>query len=195
MGGAAIARVLTGAVNPSGHLPVTFPRSLGQLPHPGDPQPGDVNYSEGATVGYKWFDTHGHTPLFTFGHGLSYTDFNYGNLSVTRAGDGLVATFTVTNSGDVAGADAAQVYVSGDGWEAPRRLGGFAKVELQPGETQLVSVAVDPRLLAMWSVEENGWVREAGSFQVSVAESSREIVETVSIDLPSGYLSPQWRPQ
>ncbi len=195
MGGAAIAGVLTGAVNPSGHLPVTIPRSLDQLPHPEDPQPGDVNYTEGATVGYKWFDAQGHDPLFAFGHGMSYTEFDYGNLSVTRAGDGLVATFTVTNSGDVAGADAAQVYVSGDGWEAPKRLGGFAKVALDPGETQLVSVAVDPRLLAMWSVEEDGWVREAGSYQASIGESSREIVETVSIDLPASYLSPQWRPQ
>jgi beta-glucosidase len=195
MGGAAIARVLTGAVNPSGHLPVTIPRSLEQLPHPGDPQPGDVNYTEGATVGYKWFDAQGHEPLFPFGHGLSYTEFTYGNLSATRAGDGLVATFTVTNTGDRAGADAAQVYVSGEGWEAPKRLGGFAKVELEPGETQLVSVAVDPRLLSMWSVEENGWVRAAGSYQVSVGESSREIVETTSIALPEGYLSPPWRPQ
>ncbi|HSG55456.1 MAG TPA: glycoside hydrolase family 3 protein, partial [Paracoccaceae bacterium] len=75
MGGAAIARVLTGVVNPSGHLPVTFPRSLDQLPHPGDPQPGDVVYSEGATVGYKWFDANGLEPLFPFGHGLGYTSF------------------------------------------------------------------------------------------------------------------------
>ncbi len=195
MGGAAIARVLTGAVNPSGHLPVTIPRSLAQLPHPGDPQPGDVNYTEGAAVGYKWFDAQGHDPLFPFGHGLSYTGFEYGNLTVTRAGDGLVATFTVTNSGEVAGADAAQVYVSGEGWEAPRRLGGFAKVELEPGETQLVSVALDPRLLAVWSTRENGWVRQSGSYQVSIGENSREIVETASIDLPASYLSAQWRPQ
>jgi beta-glucosidase len=74
-------------------------------------------------------------------------------------------------------------------------LGGFAKVELGAGETQLISLAVDPRLLAMWSLEKNGWVRDAGSYQVSIGESSREIVETVSIDLPSSYLSPQWRPQ
>ncbi len=195
MGGAAIANVLTGTVNPSGHLPATFPRSLEQLPHPGAPQPGDVNYTEGATVGYKWFDAQGLEPLFPFGHGLSYTEFDYGDLSVSRAGEGLVATFRVTNSGDVAGADAAQVYVSGAGWEAPRRLGGFAKVNLAPGETKLVSVAIDPRLLTIWDMENPGWSRAEGSYTVTVAESSRDLAGSVEITLPASHLSPQWRPQ
>jgi beta-glucosidase len=75
MGGAAIARVLTGAVNPSGHLPVTFPASLDQLPHPEDPREGTTTYDEGVLTGYKWFDAKGHEPLFAFGHGLSYTGF------------------------------------------------------------------------------------------------------------------------
>lgn len=195
MGGAAIANVLTGAVNPSGHLPATFPRSLEQLPFPGAPRQGDVDYTEGAAVGYKWFDTQGLEPLFPFGHGLSYTEFEYGDLSVTRAGEGLVATFTVTNSGDVAGADAAQVYVSGGGWEAPRRLGGFTKVSLEAGETQLVSVAVDPRLLAMWDMENPGWSRAAGTYRVSIAESASDEAGSVEITLPASHLSPQWRPQ
>ncbi len=195
MGGAAIARVLTGAVNPSGHLPATFPRSLDQLPQPGDPQPGDVVYSEGATVGYKWFDRQGLEPLFPFGHGLSYTLFSYGGLSVSRAGEGLVATFTVTNTGSRAGADAAQVYVSGEGWEAPQRLGGFAKVMLQPGESRQVSVAVDPRLLAVWDMENPGWSRAAGTYRVSIAYDSRTPVQSVEVALPASHLSPQWRPQ
>ncbi|GAA0272338.1 beta-glucosidase [Alteraurantiacibacter aestuarii] len=194
MGGAAIANILTGAVNPSGHLPATFPRSLDQLPHPDAPHAGDVVYSEGAAVGYKWFDREGLEPLFPFGHGLSYTDFEYGNLTVTRAGEGLVATFSITNSGDVAGADAAQVYVSGDGWEAPQRLGGYAKIRLDPGETQLVSVAVDPRLLAMWDNANPGWSRAAGTYRVSVGESSRDIAASTQIALPASHLSPQWRP-
>ncbi len=194
MGGAAIANVLTGAVNPSGHLPATFARSLDQLPHPEDPQPGDVVYTEGATVGYKWFDREGLEPLFPFGHGLSYTEFDYSDLSLSRAGDGIVATFRVTNSGDVAGADAAQVYVSGEGWEAPRRLGGFAKLSLDAGESRLVSVAVDPRLLAMWDTDNPGWNRAAGSYTVSVAESSRDIAESAQITLPARHLPPEWRP-
>lgn len=195
MGGAAIARVLTGQVNPSGHLPATFPRSLEQLPHPGDPQPGDVVYSEGATVGYKWFDREGHDPLFPFGHGLSYTRFSYGGLAVSRAGEGLVATFTVSNTGPVAGADAAQVYVSGAGWEAPQRLGGFAKVPLQPGESRRVSVAIDPRLLAVWDMANPGWSRAAGSYRVTLAEDSRQPLASVDLALPASHLSPQWRPQ
>ncbi len=195
MGGAAIANILTGAVNPSGHLPATFPRSVEQLPHPAVPQAGDVLYSEGATVGYKWFDAQGLEPLFPFGHGLSFTEFEYGNLSVIRAGEGLVATFTVTNSGDVAGADAAQVYVSGEGWEAPRRLGGFTKVFLAPGETQLVNVAVEPRLLAMWDTDNPGWRRAEGSYTVTIAESSRDLAASVEITLPANHLPPQWRPQ
>lgn len=195
MGGAAIARVLTGAVNPSGHLPATFLRSLEQLPRQGDPQPGDVVYSEGATVGYKWFDRQGLEPLFPFGHGLSYTSFTYGGLSVSRAGEGLVATFTVTNTGERAGADAAQVYVAGAGWEAPQRLGGFAKVLLQPSESRRLSVAVDPRLLAVWDTGNPGWSRAAGTYRVSVSHDSRNHAQSVTIDLPGSHLSPQWRPQ
>lgn len=195
MGGAAIGRVLTGAVNPSGHLPATFPRSLSQLPHPGDPQPGDVGYSEGATVGYKWFDAHGLEPLFPFGHGLSYTSFAYGNLSVSRAGEGLVATITITNTGQRAGADAAQVYVSGQGWEGPQRLGGFAKVALQPGESRQLSVALDPRLLAVWDMAEPGWSRAAGTYRVTVSHDSRNHAQSVAIALPASHLTPQWRPR
>lgn len=193
-GGAAIARVLTGAVNPSGHLPVTFPRSLAQLPHPGDPQPGDVVYAEGAAVGYKWFDAQGHDPLFPFGHGLSYTSFGLSGLTVEPLGEGLVARFTLTNTGPRAGADVAQIYVSGTGWEAPRRLGGFAKVSLQPGETRAVEVAVDPRLLAVWDAANPGWHRAAGTYTVSVGENARAMADSVEITLPASHLPPTWKP-
>lgn len=194
-GGAAIARVLTGAVNPSGHLPVTFPRSLSQLPQPGDPQPGDVVYTEGAAVGYKWFDAHGHDPLFPFGHGLSYTSFGMSGLTVEPRGHGVVARFTLTNTGPREGADVAQIYVSGDGWEAPRRLGGFAKANLQPGETRELEVTVDPRLLAVWDSANPGWRRAAGTYTVSLGENSRAMADSVEITLPASHLPPTWKPE
>ncbi len=193
-GGEAIARVLTGEVNPSGHLPVTFPKSLDQLPFPGEPRRGDVVYDEGAAVGYKWFDLKGHEPLFPFGHGLSYTRFAFGHLAATRDGDGLVAMVEVTNTGDRPGAEVVQVYVGGPGWEAPRRLGGFAKVELAPGERRRIEISIDPRLLATWFTGRPGWTRPAGAYTVSVGHSSRELVETVMVELPPSHLAPGWKP-
>jgi beta-glucosidase len=197
MGGAAIANVLTGKVNPSGHLPMTFPRSLDQLPYPGEPRKKEATYIEGATVGYKWFDARGFSPQFPFGHGLSYTRFAYSGLAVTRTDAGVVATVTVTNTGERAGADAVQVYVSppaGAGWEAPKRLAGFAKVMLWPGHSTRVSVSVDPRLLAVWDAKAPGWSRAGGSYTFSAAHSSRDLGKGVSIQLPAERLTPQWRP-
>ena len=194
-GGEAIARVLAGKVNPSGHLPATFPVSLDQLPWPGEPRRGDLVYAEGAAVGYKWFDARGHEPLFPFGHGLAYTTFALGHLSVAREGDGLVAMLNVTNTGARAGADVVQIYVAGRGWEAPRRLGGFAKVFLRPGETKRVEIHVDPRLLGIWFEGRPGWTHAAGAYQVSVGHSSRDLAETVTIELPASFLPPDWRPE
>jgi beta-glucosidase len=197
MGGAAIANLLTGKVNPSGHLPMTFPRSLDQLPYPGEPRRNEATYSEGATVGYKWFDAKRLSPQFPFGHGLSYTSFAYSGLAVTRTDAGVVATVTVTNTGERAGADAVQLYVSppaGAGWEAPRRLAGFAKVTLWPGHSTRVSMSVDPRLLAVWDAKAPGWSRAPGGYTFSAAHSSRDLGHGVGIQLPAARLSPQWRP-
>jgi beta-glucosidase len=197
MGGAAIARVLVGKVNPSGHLPMTFPRSLDQLPYPGEPRKKEATYSEGATVGYKWFDAKGLQPLFPFGHGLSYTTFAYSDLAVTQTDKGVVATVTATNTGERAGADAVQLYDSpppGAGWEAPKRLAGFAKVTLWPGHSTRVGMTVDPRLLAIWDSRTPGWSRAAGAYTFSAGHSSRELGKGVDIELPAERLSPQWRP-
>lgn len=194
MGGAAIARVLTGAVDPSGHLPVTFPRSVDQLPHPGEPRTGDLVYSEGAAVGYKWFDAQDHEPLFPFGHGLSYTRFAFDGLDVSRDGDGLVVHADVRNTGVRAGSDVVQVYVSGEDWDAPRRLGGFARVELAPGETRRVHIPIDPRLLAVWDSARPGWTRAAGTYTVTIGHSSRELAASQAVELPSAHLPPEWRP-
>ncbi|OYW44007.1 MAG: glycosyl hydrolase [Sphingomonadales bacterium 32-68-7] len=193
-GGEAIARVLTGAVNPSGHLPATFPKSLDQLPWPGEPRRGDVAYTEGAAVGYKWFDAQRLEPLFPFGHGLSYTTFRHDHLAVAREGDGLFAMVEVTNTGTRAGADVVQVYVSGRGWEAPRRLGGFAKVALEPGERKRIEIHIDPRLLGVWFEGRPGWTHPAGAYTVSVGHSSRDLGESVIVELPASYLAPEWRP-
>ena len=195
MGGSAIARVLSGTVNPSGHLPATFPRSLRQLPYPGEPRRGEIVYSEGAAVGYKWFDKQRHDPLFAFGHGLSYTTFELDHLAVAREGEGLVAMVGVTNIGRRRGADVVQVYVSGRGWEAPRRLGGFAKVELEPDERQVVEVHIDPRLLAEWYADRPGWTHAAGAYTVTVGHSSRDLGESLMIELPPMYLPPSWKPE
>ena len=197
MGGAAIARVLTGAVNPSGHLPMTFPRSLDQYPWPGEPRKKEATYTEGATVGYKWFDREGLEPQFPFGHGLSYTSFEFGSPTVARSGEGLVATVDVINTGDRAGSDVVQLYVSppdGTSWQAPKRLGGYAKVTLEPGETTRVGIAVDPRLLAVWDTDKPGWSRAAGTYTVTAAHSSREPAGAAQSQLPANHLPPEWQP-
>ncbi len=184
-GGEAIANLLTGKANPSGHLPATFPMSLSQLPHPDVPKAGDVHYTEGATVGYKWYDAKGLTPRYAFGHGLSYTSFKHSGLSVRQAGDGLTASVTVENTGSRAGADVVQLYVEGAGWEAPRRLGGFKRVMLAPGERKTLEIAIDPRLLAVWR---DGWHIAGGTYRVVAAQSSRQLGEGVSVTLAESHL-------
>ena len=195
MGGAAIAEMLTGKVNPSGRLPMTFPKTLDQLPWPGEPRHKEATYTEGATVGYKWFDAKGEQPQFAFGHGLSYTTFAYGKLQVRRAGEGLVASVRVTNTGERAGGEAVQVYVSGRGWEAPRRLGGFSKVVLWPGHSTTVNIPIDPRLLAVWDTAKRGWARAAGLYTVTVGHSSRDFASSVRLRLPVSHLPPGWKPE
>jgi beta-glucosidase len=183
-GGEAIASVLTGAVDASGRLPVTFPAALDQLPRPvldGDPNKPDdlfaVDYTiEGAAVGYKWFDKKGRQPLFAFGHGLSYTTFAYDKLKAEAKGGVLTVSFDVRNTGQRTGKAVPQVYVSpkAGGWEAPQRLAGFKKVELAPGATTRVTLSVDPRLLATWNDKAHGWSVAAGDYVVKLGASSRD---------------------
>ncbi|KQZ02773.1 beta-glucosidase [Caulobacter sp. Root1455] len=203
-GGEAIARVLTGEVNPSGRLPITFPRSADQLPRPvidGDHSKPelmvDANYDiEGAAVGYKWFDKKGHQPLFAFGHGLSYSTFGYSDLKTSAAGDTLTVSFKVTNTGKTAGKDVPQVYVGPkgapldgrSGWEAPRRLGGFKKVELAPGASTTVAVTVDPRLLATFDSKAKAWTIAAGAYEVSLGASSRDLRAKAEVTLAAKTL-------
>lgn len=192
-GGEAIGRVLFGEVNPSGHLPATFPAAESQLPRPvldGYPEVKDaritVNYSEGAAVGYKWFDLKGHKPLFPFGFGLSYSEFSLGDLKATVK-DGLVsASFSVKNTGSVAGKEVAQVYVApvSATWESPKRLGGFQKVDLKAGASTKGSVAIDPRLLGMYDSASKTWKIAEGDYKVILASDAADTkATTVTVHL------------
>jgi beta-glucosidase len=185
-GGAAIARVLSGEVNPSGRLPATFPASLAQLPRPkldGDAKTKDENIIEkvttdynieGAAIGYKWFDLKGHKPLFPFGYGLSYTSFAYDDLSAKAAGSGIAVTFNIKNTGKRDGKAVGQVYVSSvaGGWEAPKRLGGWDKLELKAGASGKATVQVDPRLLGVYDSASKTWKIAAGEYLVTLADSA-----------------------
>ncbi|MEO6602437.1 MAG: glycoside hydrolase family 3 C-terminal domain-containing protein [Polyangiaceae bacterium] len=192
-GGAAIARVLSGAVNPSGHLPASFPRSIDQLPRAtiaggglATDQHFDVHYDEGAAVGYRWYDKHGFTPLFAFGHGLSYTTFEHEALAASIANGSIDVSFKVKNTGTRAGKDVALLFVSPvqGGWEAPKRLGAFAKVELEPGAERELRVHVDPRLLATWDAAQHGFRIAAGAYKVTLATSARSDGPSVTVTLP-----------
>lgn len=197
-GGEAIARVLTGEVDASGRLPVTFPKSVADLPRPkldGDPKKPDdlfdVNYDiEGAAVGYKWYDLKKIEPLFAFGHGLSYSRFAYSNLKAAAVGDKVTVSFDVKNVGARAGKDVPQVYVSpkAGGWEAPKRLAAFKKVSLAPGATQRVTLTVDPRLLATWDEKTHGWSIAAGQYDVALGSSSRALTATTPVTLAGAKL-------
>jgi beta-glucosidase len=169
-------------VNPSGRLPATFERRLEDNPSYQFyyPAPGtlEVDYQEGIFMGYRGYEHYGTAPLFPFGHGLSYTTFEYGNLTVTpdTTGDGNVAvSFDLTNTGDRAGAEVAQVYVADTHSEVPRppkELKGFAKVHLEPGETQRVTIGLDRRSFAYYDVESSDWAVTPGDFEILVGRSS-----------------------
>ena len=202
-GGKAIANVLTGRVNPSGRLPATFPVSDSQLPRPvrpgGNSQDDSFQlpYSEGAAVGYKWFDKNNLQPLFPFGYGLSYTSFALGAPVATANADGSVTVrVPVRNTGHRSGSDVAQVYVGplAGGWEAPKRLGGFQKVDLAPGASRTVSVTIDPRLMATFDEAAHQWRIAPGAYKVMVGESSRDITGTTAVNLPAITLPANWRP-
>lgn len=197
-GGAAIVDVLTGRVNPSGRLAESIPHRLednsSYLNFPGDSQV--VRYGEGLFIGYRGYDMCGQDVAFPFGFGLSYTTFELSQLEVTTSGSvsegNLAATVTVvvTNTGQATGAEVVQVYVR-DPESSVRRpvreLKGFAKVELQPGESQRVSVTLDQRAFSFWSLLHHRWVVESGEFTVEVGRHSRDLPlsQTVAVDAPS----------
>lgn len=200
-GGEAIAQVLSGAVDPSGHLPVTFPESAQELPHVKLPgaglaagQPFAIEYREGAAAGYKWYESHGLKPLFPFGYGLSYTRFEYGGLRARVENGRLIVSFEVRNAGRRAGDAVPQVYVgpTTGGWEAPKRLAGWSKVSLAPGASATRSITVDPRLLATFDETDETWRRAPGVYRVWLGESSADARLSAEVHLQAWRHGARW---
>jgi len=198
-GSDAVANVLFGDVNPSAKLPLTFPRTEADLPHPTVVQPPpesipddkrpdvwnqiatglapfQVTYDEGVKVGYKWYDAEKKTVLFPFGHGLSYTTYSYSGLKVAP-GKNPKVTFTVKNTGKRDGAEVAQIYAAlpASAAEPPKRLVGFNKVWLKAGESKEVTVEVNPKYLSIFNVEQNGWQLLPGEYSFMVGGSSQSL--------------------
>ena len=203
-GSEAVANIIFGDVNPSGKLPVTFPKSEADLPHPTlagmqyvpesenhhvhiEFPPFDVNYDEGLKVGYKWFEAEGKEPLFPFGFGLSYTTYAYSNLQATAEKE-LKVTFSVTNTGKRAGAEVAQVYalLPASAGEPFKRLIGWEKIPLAQGETKTVTVTVDPQYLSIFNVEKNGWELVPGDYKVYVGGSSQSTPLSTTVHMGAG---------
>ncbi|MEY9873166.1 beta-glucosidase [Streptacidiphilus sp. MAP12-33] len=189
--GAATAALIFGQANPSGKLPVTFPASLGQVPAqttaqwPGTPT-GPV-YSEGVNIGYRWYQSQNITPLFPFGYGLSYTKFSFSNLSVGafNADGEATVTATMTNTGSVAGADVAQMYVGDPAAsnDPPLQLRGFDRATLNPGQSTTVSFPLSIHDLASWSGTDNQWEAQAGTYAIRVGDASNSLPLTGSTSL------------
>ncbi len=192
-GADAVANILFGDVNPSAKLPLTFPRSEADLPHPTllMPPPGanskpsfDVHYDEGLKVGYKWYDAENKPVLFPFGYGLSYTTYRYSDLTVTPGGQTTVS-FMVKNTGRRAGEEIAQVYAAlpAAAGEPPKRLVGWGKVKLDSGESREVTVTIDPLYLSVFDETLNGWKLVPGSYTFMVGGSSQDLplVEKVNV--------------
>ena len=185
-GADAIADVLFGDVNPSGKLPMTFPVSEDELPRKTIAQPpcpvvnGKLSFSvdyntEGAAVGYKWYQWQNKPVLFPFGFGLSYTTFGYSDLHVS--GDGMEASLTITNTGKRKGAEIAEVYVTlpntaGEPW---RRLAGWQKVELNPGEKRVLKVQLEPLAMSVWNETRKEWERPAGVYRIEAGGSLQDL--------------------
>jgi len=207
--GTALASVLFGQTDPSGHLPVTFPNDLSQVPASSPSQfpgvNGQVQYSEGIDVGYRYYDASNETPMFPFGYGLSYTNFSYSHLAVspqqvqnTASNPGttscgcngqssrqVTVSATVTNTGKVAGSDVAQLYL-GDpaaAAEPPRQLKGFQKVTLKPGQSTTVRFQLTGHDLSYWDSAASGWVLPDGRYAVYVGDSSA----LANLPLRSGF--------
>jgi beta-glucosidase len=192
-GGSAIADVVFGKVNPSGKLPFSWPKTLTDSPsHKLGREDADfVHYDEGVLLGYRYFDTKGVEPQFPFGHGLSYADFEYGDLQVAPDGDKVNVSFKVTNRGKVPGAEVAQLYVGPpeDAADRPaQELKGFRKVLLQPGETATVEMELGADAFATFDAKQEKWVVPAGDYTIKAGGSSRFLPLRQNVARPAATL-------
>ncbi len=206
-GHTAVANILTGKVNPTAKLAMTFPNSEADLPHPViaplSPEDegqgtGAVNgpthvaskyatiYTEGAEVGYKWYEAEHKPVLFPFGFGLSYTSYQYSGMEVEARGSGASVHFKVKNIGQVAGTEIAQVYVRlpESAGESFQRLAAWARVGLQPGEERSVDLPLDPRVLAIFDEGKNTWRQLPGTYRIAAGSSSTDAALTGTVRLP-----------
>ena len=187
--GNALVDILSGEVNPSGKLPTTFPVKIEDTPayknYPGKDL--QMNYDEKLLVGHRWYEANSIKPLFCFGHGLSFTSFNYQNLEVTTGSDFVVTCkFEIQNTGDISGLEIAQCYV---GFASPlpgepyKTLQGFVKEEIGANELKKVEIKLGPRNFSFWSVETNAWQIREGSYQILIGSSSENILLQANINL------------
>ncbi|RSV39633.1 beta-glucosidase [Sphingomonas sp. ABOLE] len=204
-GGEAIAGILFGDVNPSGRLPISFPKSADQLPRPKPVVPAglnsnaasdagagdgsalpswDVTYSEGANVGYRWYATQGTQPLFPFGYGLSYTRFGFSDARFT-GGAAPSVTVTVRNQGARAGVVVPQLYVTGPDGGAPR-LAAWKRQALKPGEAAQVTLTADRHALVRW--KDGRWVIPAGKYRLAVGQDSASATMMREVEVPAGAI-------
>ena len=207
-GGEAIANILFGDVNPSGKLPISFPKSEADLPHLTVPTPPpsnqptnddllptpvfiDANYTEGLKVGYRWYDAENKDPLFPFGFGLSYTSFSYSQLNVT-SGKPVQVRFSVKNAGSRAGAEVAQVYLGlpASAGEPPKRLVAWEKVQLDPGQSRTVTVSLEPQFMSIFNVEKDAWDLLPGDYLVFAGGSSRHTPLTATLRISADSNKP-----
>ena len=200
-GGEAIARILFGQVNPSGRLPITLPASVAQAPRPDLPGTGgrwlgpagprtdlskapdfEVPHPEGADTGYRWFAREGSTPLFAFGHGLSYTRFAHSDLTLTP-GKPLTASLTVTNTGARAGVEVVQLYLIAAAGQPRRRLLGWQRVDIAAGETQRVTIQADDRVLGTWDADSRAWRRLSGAVELAIGTTALDLTLRAIVEL------------
>ncbi len=202
-GGAALGDVLTGSADPGGRLAESFPVAASDLPadaHFAD-HPKQIEYREGLLVGYRFHDTAGVPAAFPFGHGLSYTSFVFEDLELQQDGTDITAKVTVSNTGDRAGSEVVQLYVrpvAASVWRPAKELKAFAKVALEPGGSEQVTLTLDRRSFAAYDVGQGAWLVEAGDYELLLAASSTDVrlaatVGIASDDRPTPWTAPAGR--
>jgi beta-glucosidase len=196
--GNALVDIVTGEINPSGRLPTTFPKNITDTPaydcYPGEDQ--QMNYEEKLLVGYRWYDKKGNDPLFSFGHGLSYTQFEYSNLAIKMHDSNEISCiFTIENIGDAIGAEVAQCYVAFenlDSDEPIKTLQGFAKETIAAGDKKTIEIKLTQRNFSYWDVESKCWKIRQGSYEILIGSSARliHLTKTVSLEQVQEVLEP-----